>query len=176
MDGVGVDFIGGVSKFHHCPIPGHPHKPEEQTDQTPWEIDEVMGLSPHALWSPLGRTFWANLKALPHFTSLLLTLEERFGEKNICLLTSPPMTDGSIDGKRDWIKKHMNRYRRRFLVGPAKEFCAAPDHLLIDDNETNIEKFEEAGGQTFLFPAPWNYRFKEDPMTALHTFLEELEC
>ena len=107
--------------------------------------------------------------------ALLETLADKFGEDNICLLTSPILTPGCIDGKMTWIRKHLPQYSRRFLIGPAKQFCAAPRHCLVDDSITNIKAFKEADGHTFLFPAPWNSRFKEQPVQALKEWIAALE-
>ena len=173
LDGVLVDFIGGVTKLHRKTYPHHPHDPATQHEQMPWDIEPIFEMSAPDLWAPLGREFWATLQPLPHFKAFLGTLEAHFGPDKICILTSPPKTDGAIDGKRDWIRKHLPDYRRRFLVGPAKEFCAGERHVLVDDHEANIAKFRDAGGHGFLVPAPWNNRFKEDPLEALKAWLSD---
>jgi len=174
LDGVLVDFIGGACATHNKAYANHPHEPEKQEDQMPWDIEPIFGLGSRDLWAPFDRQFWASLKPLPHFTPFLLTLEAFFGQENICLLTSPPLTEGSVEGKRDWIYEYMPQYRRRYLIGPAKEFCASASNVLIDDNEDNISKFKEEGGQTFLVPAPWNNRFKENSLEALKTWIASL--
>lgn len=173
LDGVCVDFLGGAIALHGKSYPNYPpHNPDTQDEQTPWNIEPIFEMSANKLWAPMGREFWANLKPLPHFKALITALEAKFGEQNICLLTTPPLTAGAIEGKMDWIREYLPAYRRRFLVGPAKEFCASERHVLIDDHEANVEKFKDAGGQTFLFPAPWNRRFKEHAMPALKEWLE----
>ena len=176
MDGVLVDFLGGACKFHGVTYDGLPHNPYSQTEQKPWEIEGVFGMSPHKLWNPLGRDFWANLDPLPYCHEVVELLSERFGEENICLLTSPIRTDGCIDGKMDWIRKHLPQFKRRFLVGPAKQFAASSSHVLVDDRPKNIEEFKAVGGNVFMFPAPWNRRFKEHPVTALKEWLRSLDC
>lgn len=37
-----------------------------------------------------------------------------------------------------------------------KYLLAGPIRLLIDDKRSNIEKFRRAGGESLLFPQPWN--------------------
>lgn len=49
------------------------------------------------------------------------------------------------------------------VFDPEKWKYAKPGYLLIDDNEENIKKWEEAGGIGVLFPAPWNSRTDEAP-------------
>jgi len=175
MDGVLTDFLGGACKLHNKTYDGHPHDPDSQTSQTPWEIEPIFGMTAPALWEPMGREFWESLDPLPHCHEIVATLTAKFGEENICLLTSPIRTDGCIDGKMAWIRKHLPQFRRRFLVGPAKQFCASPRHCLVDDRTFNIESFKDVGGHGFLFPAPWNSRFKEHPVKAMEEWVSALD-
>ena len=105
LDGVIVDFLKGAQALHGKSYPGHPHDPQTQVEQTPWAIEPIWGLSPQELWAPLDRSFWSNLEPLPGMSAIISELETRFGEENICLLTSPIRTDGCIDGKMDWITR-----------------------------------------------------------------------
>lgn len=171
LDGVLVDFMGGAKRIHNKSYDGHPHDPLNQEEQKPWDIEPIFGMSPSEVWEPMGFEFWRDLSPLPGMREFVAALEAEFGEEHICLLTSPIRTDGCIDGKMAWIRRHLPQYRRRFLVGPAKEFCASPRHCLIDDHELNIAKFEEAGGHGFLVPAPWNRRFKKEPLPTLKIWL-----
>jgi len=168
MDGVLVDFVGGVCKTHNKPWPYDPDV------QGSWDLEPLFGIQSPEFWAPLGYEFWAELEPYPHFREFLCALEDKFGARHICLLTSPPRTQGAIEGKLTWIRKHMPDYSRRFLIGPAKEFCASERHVLIDDSEANIAKFQAAGGQTFLVPGPWNAGFKEKPLPALREWIASL--
>jgi hypothetical protein len=60
-----------------------------------------------------------------------------------------------------WIEKHLPAYRRRFLIGPRKEFCAHGGSVLIDDSDKNVASFRDAGGLAILYPRPWNSRHAE---------------
>ena len=68
---------------------------------------------------------------------------------------------GWVVGKINWIDKNMPEYSRRYLIGPAKQFCAGPDSILVDDSNKNIEDFAEAGGNVILVPRPWNSNYRE---------------
>lgn len=175
MDGVLVDFLGGACKLHGKVYPGLPHDPDTQTEQKPWDIEPIFGMNAPELWDPMGREFWEGLEPLPHCHEVVKILSDKFGEENICLLTSPVRTDGCIDGKMAWIRKHLPQFRRRFLVGPAKQFAASARHCLVDDHAKNIEAFRDAGGHVFMFPAPWNHRFGEHPVSALKQWVEALD-
>ena len=175
MDGVLVDFLGGACKLHHKTYDGHPHDPVNQVAQKPWNIEPLFEMTAPALWSPMGREFWEGLDPLPWANEVIAILSSKFGEQNICLLTIPIRTDGCIDGKMAYIRRHMPQFRRQFLVGPAKQFAASPRHCLVDDHHKNIEAFKDAGGHAFLFPAPYNHRFKEHPVDALRSWVAALD-
>ena len=169
VDGVIADFARGIFRIHDRP---YPYK--HQLRQDDYQLEPHMaGLTSKEIWAPTGREFWANLDPYPHAKEFVAALEEAFGAETICLLTSPPSTDGAIDGKKDWIKKHFPQfiYKRRFLVGPAKVFTVNPEHCLVDDFESNIATYSKEGGQTFLVPGPWNSRWAENPLEALKTWL-----
>ena len=171
LDGVLVKFVEGACKFH-----GKTYQTTDLTEPMPWNLEPLWGMTGAQLWEPLGYEFWANLEPYEHMHEFVDALEAKFGTDNICLLTSPVRTAGAIEGKIDWIRKHLPQYRRRFLVGPKKQFCASPHHLLVDDNEDNERSFKEAGGHTFLVPAAWNRRFREHPLEALKTWLSALDA
>ncbi len=145
MDGVLVDFVGGAIKEHCLQI---------NQNNLSWDFYVEAGLSPENFWSPLGRSFWANLDWTPEGEKILAYVEQAFDA--VVILSSPCATHGCAEGKIDWIKRHIPRYRRQFLLGPAKHFCASPNHYLIDDHDQNIEKFIEWGGKGFLVPRAWN--------------------
>lgn len=156
MDGVLVDFVGGACHWHGKTNPyGKPGTAGE------WDVIKLIGMEPEPFWKNLGRGFWSGLDWMHDGKFILDVVEEAFGADNVCLLTSPCETDGCIDGKRDWVKAHMPSYSKRLLVGSAKEFCAGPDRLLIDDHPGNVTKFKAAGGSACLLPRPWNDLYKD---------------
>lgn len=150
LDGVVCSFIETARKFHQ--------REDIPISDIRWGIEGQFGLSQKDFWDPLGRSFWANLPWTDEGPALLNGLEERFGPENIVILTSPVRTEGCVEGKMDWIRREMPAYARRFLVGPAKEFLASPSALLVDDHDTNCEKFRAAGGLAVMPPRPWNGR------------------
>lgn len=146
MDGVLVDFVKGAAKVHGF-------KPE---DVDCWDFPAKFGIAKADFWGVLGSDFWAELEWSVDGKAILEAAERTFGKENVCLLSSPCDTIGCTDGKVRWIREHMPNYRRRFLLGPAKEFAASPNRWLIDDYEGNIESFTKAGGNAILVPRPWN--------------------
>ena len=166
-------MLGAACRFHDKPYAHYPHDPDSQTEMTSYWLSTLWSMSRQALWGPLGFDFWANLEPLPWAHELVDLLAEKVGMENICILTSPIKTDGCVQGKRYYIKKHFPQFEEQSLIGRPKHFCAGPTHALIDDHDGNIKRFAKAGGQTFLFPAPYNERFKEHPIPALKKWLDE---
>ena len=174
LDGVLVNLVDGITERFGWEYPADVIDHTKRTERMPYRLHEVFGVAWGDIWPHLGRDFWANLKPLPWAFDVVAALEKRYGDQ-ICLLTAPIETDGAIDGKRDWIKKHLPQYRFRQQIGTAKWFCASSRHVLIDDHEENLKLFREADGHTFLFPAPWNRRFKEDAGSAVQEWIRAME-
>jgi len=154
MDGVLVNTVKGICEFFKIK---NPYVYGESAD---WDLSKTLGIEHKDLWPHLGYEFWRDLEPYPWMKDVVSLLEEDFGKENICLLTSPCETRGCSDGKTDWVKEYLPDYTKRCLVGSAKEFCASLDRLLIDDNDDNVAKFREAGGNAFLFAGPWNAKYK----------------
>lgn len=163
MDGVLVDFFNACLLIHGCTKWNEENWPQE------WDIPGVIGLSHNEFWKPIDDHFWENVVELyGHAPALIKFLAER--QIKPCLLTSPSI--GGATGKQLFIKKHLPEFFRekRYLIGPAKEFCAGPDTLLIDDYDKNCRVFQEAGGSAIVFPQPWNSMRGE----SLHGFFKRL--
>ena len=95
-----------------------------------------------------GSEWWEDMELFPWSRTLRNKLKK---EGKVCLLTSPPRNPEATVGKINWIKKHF-KDTNNFLIGKNKYFCASPKSILIDDSEKKINKFEEAGGNIFLWP------------------------
>ena len=152
MDGVLVNTVGGICDFFDI------KSPYVYGASADWDLSKTLGIQHKDLWPHLGYEFWRDLKPYPWMKDVVSLLEENFGKENICLLTSPCGTRGCGDGKTDWAKEHLPDYK--ILIGSAKEFCASPDRLLVDDNNENVAGFRKEGGYAFLFAGPWNAKHK----------------
>lgn len=166
LDGVLADFVRGACALHRVP---DPFLKEENLGS--YMIQEMIDIYGSRFYDPMGKAFWANLPLTKYAKRIVTILEDYYGSDNICILTSPVRTDGCIDGKMDWIRRHFPQYGRRFLIGPVKDFCASPDSILFDDYAENTANFRAAGGNAFLVPASNNYKYLEHPVEALIHFL-----
>jgi 5'(3')-deoxyribonucleotidase len=111
---------------------------------------------PRFNWDALEYDFWRGIPPTPEANELVHLLEATFGAENITLLSAPTFNVGCMPGKKDWIGAHFPQFLRRYLFGNAKQFCASPQSLLIDDKDENVDRFIDAGGAAILFPRPWN--------------------
>lgn len=151
MDGVLVNFVKGALKFHG----------REDYVVDHWDFDTKICETPNEFWKDLGFDFWANLEWTPQGQELLARLIEIVGKDNICFLTSPCLTIGSIEGKIEWLRRNIPDMSRQFAICPMKQAFAHPKALLLDDSDVNIEKFEKSGGKTITVPQLWNSRADE---------------
>jgi len=174
MDGVLCNFVGAVAKLFDT---------TEEELYRKWEpgvypIEEPLGITIEEMWRKVtceGAFFWANLKPFSW-------TKELWGYCNsiasTVILTSPSQDPHSLAGKSMWMNQHLvsrDAVFRKFLVGPAKEFCAAPGHLLIDDSASNCKKFLDGGGDAVLFPQIWNenHKYVNDRMEYIQRCLED---
>lgn len=154
MDGVLADFVRGVLEVH-----GRPSPYTDPNNLGKWHIPTMWEMTDEEFWDPLrGVDFWANLHPTSDCFRILRILENKFGD-NIRILTSPNLDPECPTGKLEWVRKHIPDYYRKILIGSSKEYCARHDHLLIDDNDHNIEKFTGNGGKGILFPREWNSHY-----------------
>ena len=152
LDGVVVDFVRGVFKWYGKPAPC--------LMDIPWDFDGQMGMSRNKFWEGLTYDFWANLPFTPEGSMLLDKVESVFHE-NVAIITSPPYTDGAVQGKIDWVKKNLPKYTRRTFVGNEKWLLAGENKILLDDHDKNTEPFVTHGGKAVLVPRPWNERKRD---------------
>lgn len=157
MDGVLVDFVGGVLKSHSLPLS------TIKRFEGAYDIAAVLNMKPRDFWRHLDedRRFWAELEPTPECFEIMARLESYFDRKDIYLLSSPAISPDCFSGKAEWVAAHLPTYMNRLFLMNKKHFCAAPGRLLIDDSDTNVAKFKSAGGAAVLLPRPWNSRHAE---------------
>jgi len=181
LDGVLTDFVKGMCKAHNRPNPY-----ENPDNFGTFDMNKVWGISMEELWAPTRNVkYWAELEPMHDFHVIMEIVESFFGHENICLLSSPGniadvSTTSAMKGKYIWILKHLPQYGTQYLLGPKKQWCASPDHVLVDDYDYNIEVFRQHGGRAVLVPRPWNKLYDRSHeldrvVTALETIRNDLE-
>lgn len=156
VDCVVADLISHACKHHE-----HDNVFDDVSKRGTHNVHELLGLTNEQYWDTLDYDFWSTIPKLDHADRLINLVESLVGLKNMCFLTSPTRNDVCSAGKHKWIKINYPRMQRRFLIGPAKNFCANPRHVLIDDSEKHIKDFIREGGIGYLFPYHTNGRHTE---------------
>lgn len=151
LDGVLVDFIKGCCELH-----GRNDPYQDKENHGKFDLEKLFGIDSHQFWNGMEHDFWYNLQPMHDAFEIVEAIESVVSQKDICILSSPSMNPGSMSGKIAWVERNLPAYRRSFLFGPKKEFCANPSHVLIDDYDKNTCRFSTAGGKTILVPRPWN--------------------
>ena len=175
MDGVLVDFIGGI-----CRLFGW--KREELYERWPigeFNIAPILGVTDDEFWHRIEQCpdFWLNLEPTPDYLEIISICENKaMFPGGIVLMTSPPLGTAAVIQKIQWINKHLLAYYRRFAVTPCKEQFAHFDAVLVDDFDVNVDKFRQAGGKAVLVPRRWNslHSFAHDSVKAVGAMLETI--
>lgn len=155
MDGVLSDFVGAASiAFNRNPVEVYMNWP-----MGTYDIAKVLETTTLGLWTRIdacGENFWATLRQYSWAKDLYEGCKKI---DDTYFLTSPSTDPACLSGKMKWICAFTeSRDFRNFLIGPAKNLCAKPSNILVDDCDYNVDNFREAGGKAILFPQPWNKR------------------
>ena len=155
MDGVLVDFVGGVLREFGCDPKGA--KNVRSWDGIPAEISRQLGrtVSDGEMWGKNeGAAFWAGLEWLPLGRELLSVCES--SGLPVVFMSTPCADPYSAAGKLIWLAKHVPDGARRYALSPCKHHMAHRGAILIDDGPHNVDRFQAHDGLAFLWPATWN--------------------
>ena len=151
MDGVLVDFVGGICAVHNRPSPY-----DNPANRYEWDIHKLWGISEAEFWHPTNyQGFWENLNPTPEAHEIVAACEA-IPQMRTAILTSPNQNPHCVAEKKLWIKKHFPQLSKRMIFTANKEYCASADTMLIDDKTLNCLNFMEFGGHAMLYPRPWN--------------------
>lgn len=146
MDGVLAQFAESANRLFPQPL----------AEITEWDMCIQLGISEDEFWNRVeqeGEDFWTNLPEYPWAAGLVDALEN-FAP--VTLASSPSRDPHSCSGKRKWMNSRFGHRFKKYMLGSDKWLMARPDRVLIDDNQENIRKFREHGGEGILFPQKWN--------------------
>jgi hypothetical protein len=147
MDGVLVDFEGGVEKMLGIAPPPPGGKRLEEDDRLMWERMKTV------------EHFYDRLEPMPGAVEMFNRLYERFGG-NVEVLTGVPKPERGIttaaEDKINWVHRILSE---DIKVNPVRRrdkylFCKGRDYILIDDLKDNIETWQKAGGTGILHISP----------------------
>ena len=119
---------------------------------------EFEKLSRREFWATYSEGFWRHLKKTAICDNLLGTCGWIVGRENVFIATLPAAHQGCWGGKYAWVLDNLPEWihDQVIMIQGGKEALAKPDTILIDDNESNVDAFADAGGVGILMPQPWN--------------------
>lgn len=176
LDGVLSNFVEAALKKHQMGynvlLPGQ------------YAMWEGMGISQAMFWDKCkGNFFWEELGWMPDGHAILDAVRQT--KRPFWLLSSPSDDPGSCSGKYAWVAKHLPELRRRLILCPDKRAVARPGALLLDDSDSNIEKWcfpnhpqsAEGGGSGLLVPRNWNslHRYQNAALDYVQTNLKNIQ-
>jgi 5'(3')-deoxyribonucleotidase len=145
MDGVLVDFDGGVRREFNC----------DWWYPTEWSIPyRELGFSREEFWQELDYPeFWEHLPWTEDGKEILSILVPY----KPCILSHSRLPNAFM-GKWKWLQREIPDVilEERVLMGWGKVNVAHPNAILIDDSDHIIEEWERRGGLGILYPRPWN--------------------
>ncbi len=89
-----------------------------------------------------GAEWWANLPWMPGGEQLWKTIKKY----KPTLLSAPSADPSSIEGKKQWINKHLGYQKAIFVPAKMKQKYADQYSILIDDYIRNVEQWGAKGG------------------------------
>lgn len=112
-------------------------------------------LNDEKFWNPInnaGYDFWVNMKWMPDGKELW----DVIGKHNPTILSAPSRSNDSRVGKFDWLKRELPGVPLILRSAKRKREFAAPNHILIDDREDNIQGWKDDGGEGILHTSAKN--------------------
>ena len=130
MDGVLTDFDKSFEKYSKG-IPPREYEKKFGKDGF-WKLidgEGKVGFWVGMPWMEDDKQYWDYIK-----------------DYDVELLSSPSRSETSRLGKRLWVRNNMPGIKLTLAQAYNKKNYAEPNHILIDDRESNIEQWKEAGG------------------------------
>jgi hypothetical protein len=185
MDGVVADFTAGTDRLYPETNLSQSKYQNLRGDEA-WNILDRCDVSPQEFWGSMDKAFWAGLPKTHEADEIFKLCSYYVGRENICFLTSPCLTDGCSDGKREWAYTYFPGVpiiltmsactKSGFPSYPPKSFMANPNGILIDDHTKNVREWNKLGGVGFLVPRPWNQCWPNENslLSRMSDFLESV--
>jgi 5'(3')-deoxyribonucleotidase len=148
MDGVLVDFIGGMAELHNL----NRDYVLKNWPVNVWNLEQGMGIKSN--WRDrCDADFWANLKKTAEADAIMKMIEG----SEVYIAAYPGDANGAM-GKLRWLEKHYPQIVRdgRYIFTSQKHLLAKRGRVLIDDNKEYCTDFRRWGGASAMIRRPWN--------------------
>lgn len=149
IDGVLADFDQGLCEWMGENLPAEGGQ---------WQLAKYLGFSSEDEFlqyiHDLPAEFWVGLRVLPWAADLVSLCRRTV--KTVRLATAAVHSEDCVAGKIRWVRNHFPELASHTLMIRDKWMLAKPGRILIDDLETQCDRFHAHGGSAILFPQPWN--------------------
>jgi hypothetical protein len=145
--GVLADLMAGLIKRYKL----------RYVDYPPGEYDITRILKREVPWATYSAEWWSNLPRTSE-ASALVELGYHYASKgadgrhNLTVVSAPCSADCAA-GTYAWVA---GNYPLKTILMDDKHLLAGPGRVLIDDKDSNIDAWIDAGGIGILVPRPWN--------------------
>lgn len=112
--------------------------------------DYVIKFGRNEFWEVInkaGSKFWSEIKWLPDGKQLWNYIKPY----NPIILTAPSYDPSSKIGKKEWMENNLPGVEMILCYAKDKKQYASSTSILIDDSESNIKDWSEAGGISILY-------------------------
>ena len=168
LDGVLTDFVKQMCRVH-----GEEDPYKEYSYLGQYDLAKIWQMSDTEFWHPANKVeFWEEMPLTREAEDIVSTVIQKFGLENTAILTAPSKNPNSVVGKLNWVEENFPELRESTIVAQCKDFLAR-ENVLVDDRDSNIEDFRNAGGRGILLPRAWNSQYK-DRHIPLHILEREL--
>lgn len=148
LDGVIINLNKAVCDWYEIPC-----EPEKVTEWDSWY--KLTGVSNYDFWKNIKcAAFWETLQFYPDSISFIKELQ-KLGKVILC--TSPAI--GCAGYRQNWIQYNLPDFfnKGNYIITSNKWLLAKKGTVLIDDSDSNCDKFYELGnGHAIIYPQPWN--------------------
>lgn len=127
-----------------------------------WDMAKALDIDDDEWWKKTNfPSFWEHMPKTKECDEVINLVKKYVDKDNLFICSSHGNCPISAHGKCIWLKKYFPDFYKNQVLTQHKELLANPNHILIDDNESNIKKFKNKGGKTILFPRPWNSKWNK---------------
>jgi 5'(3')-deoxyribonucleotidase len=155
-----LDMDGVIANFHLSALKAF--NQERLLESWPigeWSVAKVLGITDEQFVDQINliHDFWFHIEPYVWMQELI-ELVQSFSDFTITTHTTGFDPD-ALAQKVAWLQKYIRPNFSTYMMGPQKYLMANQQTVLIDDNETNVEQFELAGGHALLFPMRTNKHY-----------------
>lgn len=153
MDGVIVDLVPAWLRYRGFKMP-------QPWPDGEYDLTKIFDIRAEHVWAGCDEDWWENLPPTQEAGELMALVADHFDHSDVYIVTKP-VTEAGATGKLAWLRKHYPAFLDRYIMTPCRHLLANRDTILIDDQSTNVDLFNQHGGYGVIVPRLWNHEFEK---------------